>query len=196
MDEYSNLSDTHFQAVVEMWDQSQERSTCSITGNCMFPLIRDGNTLVIEHSKKRICLGDILVYGSPRKSRVRRLIHREIREGEIFHVLKSDRYADVHENVPSEEILGRVIEVRGSNGNFYFNSFFWRCVNPILVFLFYAAWRCRKTNSSYWKGVKSLLAIRKRIYPVRRSFRLIFLRLVCLINKMWYQVRSSSLKNI
>ena len=195
MDKCSDLPDTHLQAVVDMWDKNQEHSICSITGNCMFPLIRNGNTLVIEHSKKRIYLCDILVYGSPRKSSVRRLIHREVKDGKIFHVLKSDRYKEVHENVPAEKILGKVIEVRGSNGNFYFNSFFWRCLNPVLALLFYVAWRGRMTNTSFWKEVKSVLAVRTRIYPIRHSLRLSFLRLVCLINKMWSQVRRFCSKN-
>jgi len=129
------IPDAHFQAALRIWAERGERTCRPITGNCMAPLIREGDVLLIEHGDARFRLGDVLVLGAPDGFRVHRVVQVDRKGVRESLVVKSDQRSSPRIVVPRERVLGRVVEVRGSNGCLRFDSFFWRGFNALVALL-------------------------------------------------------------
>lgn len=195
MDKCTKVLDSHLQPVLDIWSEKQEQTICPISGNCMAPLIRGGDLLVIKHGNQDIHTGDVAVYGAPGEFYVHRVINIQNRNGNSYYVFKPDRYGYVKQNISAEKIIGKVIEVQGANGNFNFNSRFWECVNPFLGTVSYASWRSYSRDTLFWKAINIFFLIWYRIKPSRYSVSLNFLRIICHANKIRFRMRRSKSSN-
>lgn len=157
--------DTYLQPVLELWGEGQEQSRCTITGDCMAPLIQDGDVLVIRHGNSDIHTGDVAVYGEPGNFYVHRVIKMYINNGERTYTLKPDNHYTVRQNIQVGRIIGKVVEVSGSCGHLYFDSWFWRCVNPLLGFTFYSYWRSACRDTFYWRSANNIIRLWRKLKP-------------------------------
>jgi hypothetical protein len=159
--------DTYLQPVLELWGEGQEQSRCKITGNCMAPLIQDGDVLGIRHGNSDIHTGDVVVYGEPGNFYVHRVIKVHMNNGDRTYMLKPDNYFTVRQSIQVDKIIGKVEEVSGSSGHLYFGSWFWRCVNPLLGFTFYSCWRSAGRDTLYWRSVNNTIQLWRKFKPER-----------------------------
>ena len=189
MDQCTKVLDTHLQTVLDIWGDKAEQSICSISGNCMAPLIREGDLLVIKHGNQDIHIGDVVVYGEPGNFYVHRLIHVQPNNGTTFYFFKPDHRSSVKRNISADKIMGKVIEVRGANRKLDFNSLFWKYANPFLATVLYVHWRSYSRDTLYWKYINTLFLIVHRMKPKRYSISLNVLKVICLANKMWLRLR-------
>ncbi len=189
MHTYQMIPDTHFRAVIDIWSKRREQAYCTISGSCMSPIINDGDSLLIKYGKNNIYVGDVLVYGTPGKLYAHRVLKIEHREGNDVFLLKADRSYSFDQPVTSEQVLGKVIEVRGSNGHLIFNSFFWRYLNYILSTYSYISGNRLNACSPLWKGVDFLFILRSKILPERYSISFFMWRVICRFCKMWFRVQ-------
>ena len=109
------IPETYLNAVFNIWAERGEKTTCSISGNCMSPIIREGDSLVIEHGNQDIRVGDVVVYGSPGKFYAHRIVRIKDKGERKSFLLKGDRGNAFDEPISGDQILGKVIEVRGPN---------------------------------------------------------------------------------
>ena len=58
----------YLEPVMSIWVARREKTECCLSGHCMVPLIRHGDTLVIEHGRDHIRKGDIIVFKENGKS--------------------------------------------------------------------------------------------------------------------------------
>ena len=163
------IPEAYLKTVFDIWSERGEKSTCSITGNCMSPMIRDGDSLVIEHGNQDVHVGDVVVYGTSGKFYTHRIIRIEYKDGRESFLLKGDRSSAFDQPISRDRILGKVIEVRGPNRYICFNSVFWKCLNYILSIRSYISVRRLNADSLFWKGVKFFFSLRSKILPWRCS---------------------------
>lgn len=185
MDRYTNIIDCYLQPVLDMWGERREETICPISGNCMTPLIKEGDLLVIKHGNQDIHTGDVAVYGKPGEFYVHRVIKIQRKNGNNYFVFKPDRYGYVKHGINDEQVIGKVIEVRGANGNLNFNSFFWKCVNPFIATVIYINWRSYARDIFFWKTINNFFLVWNRIKPSRYSASLNFLRTIYQLNRIW-----------
>jgi len=184
------IPETHFQGVLDIWQERCEVSVCPIEGNCMSPVIREGDTLVIKHGPQDIHVGDVVVFGSPGSFLVHRVLKISGGEGNETFILKADRNPTFHQPVSRDEILGRVVEVRGSNGRMCLNSPFWRSLNYMLSIRSYISARRIGAGSVFWRTVNYLFVLWSRIIPDRYSVSRTLWRGVCRVQKTWNAMRT------
>ena len=189
MDKSTKVIDAYLQPVLDMWSEEQEQTICPIAGNCMAPLIREGDLLVIKHGNQDIHAGDVAVYGEPGEFYVHRVITIQKRKGHNYYVFKPDSYSYLRQNISAEQIMGKVIAVQGANGNFNFNSLFWKCVNRCLATVIYSSWRSSARDTLFWKALNNCFLIWHRITPSRYSVNLTFLKTIYLVNKWCFRMR-------
>lgn len=183
------IPETYLNSVFNIWAERGEKTTCSISGNCMSPIIREGDSLVIEHGNQNFRVGDVVVYGSPGKFYAHRIIRIKDRGGKKSFILKGDRGNAFDEPISGDQILGKVIEVRGSNGHICFNSIFWKCLNYILSIRSYISARRHNANSAFWMVVNSLFFLRSKILPSRYSPVYILWKGIHLVNRMRFYIQ-------
>ncbi len=188
------ISEVHFQTVLDIWNERQEQSACTITGNCMSPMIREGDTLVIRHGSRDIRMGDVVVFGAPGKFRVHRVVGIERRDGVELFLLKADRKSRLHRPVSRGEILGKVIEVRGAEGRFRLDSVFWRTVNYILSIRSYVNARKRSADSVLWKGLNAVSVLRSRVLPRGYGIGHLLWKQICWVHRICFDKRAYGLK--
>lgn len=176
---------TYLHAVLDIWSESGEETTCRIAGNCMAPMIREGDSLTIEHGIQDIHVGDVVIFGNPGNICVNRVVHVEFKNGSRSYILKGDRNAGFHQPISRRQILGKVIQVSGSNGHLRLNSTFWKSVNYLLSIGPYISGRHLMADSPFWKAVRYLFVLRSKILPQRFSIQLVLWRGIFLVYRIW-----------
>jgi signal peptidase I len=157
------ISDTHLQAVLDIWSLRNERITCSVQGNCMSPVIEEKDTIIIESGDQDIRVGDVVVFGSPGSFFVKRVVQMYKKEGMIFYLTKGDKNNTFCEPVAKENIVGKVLEVKSVNGHFYFNCFFWKGLNYLLAIRSYIHGQRRRSTTLGWRAMNTFFSLRSCI---------------------------------
>jgi hypothetical protein len=179
------IPNNHLQAVFDIWSQRGEETACRIAGDCMAPMIREGDSLTIEHGIRDFQVGDVVVFGDPGNISVNRVVHIEYKNGKRVFLVKGDQSWAFHPPIPGDRILGKVIEVSGSNGRLRLNSTFWRVHNYLLSIRSYISGKHLTADSLFWEGAHALFVLRSKILPQRFSIHLFLWRGVCLLYRIW-----------
>jgi signal peptidase I len=189
MDECDRTIISYLQPVLELWREGREQSQCTITGNCMSPLIQDGDLLFIRHGNSHIRKGDIAVYGEPGNFYVHRVIKVDVDNGRKSYILRPDNNGTISRSILTDEIIGKVVEVRGRSGNFRFQSVFWKSVNHFLGFIYYICWRSEKQDSLYWRSIFNVLKLWRKVKPEAFATGRAMLKFISLTHRMLYAMR-------
>jgi hypothetical protein len=143
--------DTYLDPVLSVWAERRTRSQCRLTGNSMAPLIRDGDLLVIEHGPPALRIGDVIVFRQAGRLKAHRVVGRRRRpDGALTYLAKGDASPAFDVPVPAGQVIGRVIEVRGTRGWRRLTSPFWKVAAPTAAALstlhggLARAWRARR----------------------------------------------------
>lgn len=126
------IPDAHLQAALDIWTEQGERSACRLEGNCMSPLLNEGDTLVVEYGARELRCGDIVVFRTGDRLGVHRVVGFADRAAGRQVVLKGDQCRRPIAPVPRERVIGRVVEAVGSNGRLRMNTNLARLANLLL----------------------------------------------------------------
>jgi hypothetical protein len=162
--------------------QSGETILCPISGDCMAPLLRDGDELLIELGNTDIRPGDVVVFGQPGELRVQRLVSAASGDGGRSFILKADRSSASRPPVGRDQILGKVVEARGSSGHMRLDRALWTGVNRLVWLRSYISIRCLQADGLAWRAVSGAYRLRARFIPVRSSISLLPVRALCRLN--------------
>ncbi|MEW6585574.1 MAG: S24/S26 family peptidase [Nitrospirota bacterium] len=179
------ISDTHLQAVLDIWNLRNERITCSVQGNCMSPVIKEKDTIVIESGDQDIGVGDVVVFGSPGRFFVKRVVQIYKKGSTIFFLTKGDKNYTFCDPVAKEHVVGKVIEVQSSSGRFIFTSGFWKYLNYILAIRSYVHGQRRRSNTLGWRAINTFFSLRSRLLPRNFSSGPSLWRGICRISKIY-----------
>jgi len=179
------IPSAHLQAALHVLGLRGETALYAISGNCMAPLLREGDSLLIRYGNDDIRVGDVVVFGSPGDLCVHRVVSVGSREGLETFIVKGDLCADVRPPISRDEILGKVIEVHGSNGHIRFESPFWRSVNHLLWLRSHVSVRRLQSDTVLWKATNAIVLLRARFFPGQCSISLLPIRAMCWFKKVW-----------
>jgi len=189
------ISDNHLQAVLDIWSQKRVQTTYPISGNCMSPMIKDGDYLTIEHGIQDIHIGDVVAYGLPRRPAIHRIIKIVNKDGKKLFLLKADRYNIPNPFISGEQILGKVIEIHGLNGRLDLKSIFWQWLNYFLAIRSYGSWRRSSANSILWKGINKLVGVRSKLFLPKYPIDMILWKWIRWTHRIWFFIHTSVLTN-
>jgi len=152
-------------AVLELWAEKCARTESAITGNSMAPLIRHGDMVVIEHGDVPLRIGDVVVVKRQGTIVAHRLVHSEMEEGRERFLTRGDACGGIDPPVGRDQIIGKVVEVRSSEGRVGLDSRSWRGVNRLIARLYYLSERSDANGNGFGWGTHLLFAIRRRALP-------------------------------
>jgi hypothetical protein len=177
------IPNTYFKAVLDIWSQKGEETYCHIAGNCMAPMIREGDSLTIEHGNQDLHVGDVVVFGIPGNIYVNRVVRIEHKNGSESYLLKGDQSFTFPKIVSRDQILGKVIGVSGPNGHLHLNSAFWKTMNYNLSIRSYISGRHLIPDTLFWKAAHYLFVLRSKIFLRNFSFHLLFWKGIRVIDR-------------
>lgn len=127
-------AETYLDVVMSIWAERGSTTTSVLTGNSMAPFLWHGDQVVIEHGTTDLRLGDVIVYTKDGKVLAHRLVgRRRSRDGEPVLLTKGDRSRVLDPAIRHSQVIGKVIEVRGTTGHRRLTSPFWMIANYLLA---------------------------------------------------------------
>lgn len=122
-------------AAVNLWRRSGAVHEFPVRGHSMWPLIRDGDRVLVSHGRQGIGEGDVVVFWQ----NARPTAHRILRvprgpEDQVF-LAKGDHSPQLDPPVHAAHIIGRVTEIRHGHQTRRLSSIGWRAYGRLLVFL-------------------------------------------------------------
>lgn len=186
MANHTEISQCYMQTILNIWSDKQEHTACQIIGNCMAPLLKEGDLLIIKHGNLDIHAGDVIVCEEEGVYHVYRVIKIRRTTGNSYCFLKADRYGIVKEKISINKIIGKVVEVQSANGNLNLNSLFWKYVNLFIAMIFYSNWRSNNRDTFYWRTINNTFLIWRKIKPSRYSASHNIMSTVCQLNRIWF----------
>jgi signal peptidase I len=109
-------------AILMDWVASGETTTIKISGNSMFPFLRDGDTATVTPSKGGVTAGDIVVYFAGEVLLIHRVVKaRRTREGTELRT-KGDSCLSLDPPVKESDLIGKAVAVRRGKTHIGFES--------------------------------------------------------------------------
>lgn len=189
------IPDVYLQNVLEIWRDRREKTNSRIVGDSMSPLLRDGDYLTIEHGCWGVRVGDVAVFGTPARLRAHFVVRRIVEDDKEFFLLKGNQCTLFDAPVPKEQIFGKVIEARGSNGYIRFDACYWRVVTRFFAIRCYIQGKCHAPDSAFWTAVRFLSRLRPKLPSSRWALKSRVWRGICLTSRILCPARSHSLEN-
>ncbi|MCF6148551.1 MAG: signal peptidase I [Candidatus Kuenenia sp.] len=109
---YKNISGELLHAIVNVWDQSHETFAIPIRGRSMYPLIREGDNVIVTCGYSQIRRGDIIAFRLDNKLIVHRVLSISGNETDFSVTTKGDNVPHSDPAVNHREIIGRVSAIR------------------------------------------------------------------------------------
>lgn len=127
------MQDAVLGAALNVWSQAKEQHYIPITGRSMFPLLREGDQVLVTHGCPGIRRGDVIVFrlrGTLIAHRVLSILERDTVP--IF-VTKGDNVSHFDPHLSSSEIVGRVLAVKRGNRCMSLDTAIWRILGWFLA---------------------------------------------------------------
>lgn len=102
--------------LLEFWAENGKETTFKLTGNSMYPSIKSGDKVVIQHTRQSIRIGSVVAFRRGREIIVHRVIKiKKDHDQEIF-LTKGDfnRKSDIP--ITEAQIIGKVVTINKDGG--------------------------------------------------------------------------------
>lgn len=168
----------HLETALEVWSEKHEKTASTFYGNSMAPLIRHGDTVIIEHGLYSFRSGDIVVFKGTDNICAHRLIRIQTKGDGSQLLLKGDNCTSFDPPISEKHVVGKIIEVRGVNGRLRFDTTFWKLTNELLASLSAVSAKSHNPHSKYWALINKLLRLSSKIFFKRNSHWTILLTII------------------
>jgi signal peptidase I len=128
-------------ALIEVWCHAQQPHWIAVRGNSMYPLLRDGDAVLVEHAPPTVRAGDVVVAVTD----VGLVVHR------VLRALPNGALLTRGDNTPAADpptahtaLLGRVSRLRRGERIFKLDTPIWRCVGRAIALALRAEGRLRR----------------------------------------------------
>ncbi len=156
------IPEAHKLAALEFWRRGRVRTPLVLEGDCMSPMLSDGDVIVIAHGDDRPRFGDIVAFRRDGRVLVQRVVGTCAAEGRTVYEVRPDAQGLRAVRVARGAIVGRVVEVRHADERWDLRSAPWRLVGLIMACRSYVGVR-RSGRSPVWRVVSWLLSLRARL---------------------------------
>lgn len=120
------IQGTVLEAVIDVWAQAGGRSFVAITGTSMFPLLREGDSVLVAHGREDVKCGDIIVFRHNNRLFAHRVLRIIAGERENSFVTKGDNVLQFDPPFESGDVLGKVLAIKRGNRQMSIDTTAWR----------------------------------------------------------------------
>ena len=118
-------------AVLEVWTQAGKQHYIPITGRSMFPLIRDGDHVLVAHGCVDVRRGDVIVFRYEGKLIAHRVIY--VAEGGHTFITKGDNVLQFDPPLSANEVVGRVLTIKRGERQMSLDTAVWRILGWLIA---------------------------------------------------------------
>ncbi|WP_347273584.1 signal peptidase I [Candidatus Kuenenia sp.] len=130
---HNNISDEVLHAIVNVWDQTNERFAIPIVGRSMYPLIREGDNVLVECGYSQIRRGDIIAFRSENKLIVHRVLTISEKGTGFSFITKGDNVPHADPVVSHSEIIGKVSAIKRGEKMLSLDTFAGRSTGWLII---------------------------------------------------------------
>ena len=113
-------------AVLDAWTQAREKHYIPITGRSMFPLIRNGDQVLVAHGCAGIRRGEVIVFRHDGKLIAHRVLRISKNEAGHTFLTKGDNVLQFDPPLRANEIVGRVLAIKRREQQISLDTTIWR----------------------------------------------------------------------
>ncbi len=108
----NNFDDRISGVALEVWQQARRLHYVTVTGNSMWPLICEGDLLLVAYGEQGISKGDVAVIYNDKRLLVHRITRIKGKEPERIYITKGDNHCRKDSPSHIDQIMGRVLTVQ------------------------------------------------------------------------------------
>lgn len=158
--------------IIALWEElynKKQQSWLTILSGSMKPLLQIGDKVLVRSVKSaEIRIGDIIVFKTPDKL----IVHRVIRRYNSSSFLQKGDCLTTAEIVSSEHVIGKVIAIRKRKKIIYLNGGIWNFINLILTFFSCSVYYFKPENAVLKRIARFLFNKAKALLRRSRGFLL------------------------
>ena len=128
-----SMQDPVLDAVLNMWTQAGEKHYIPITGRSMFPLIRNGDQVLVAHGCAGIRRGDVIVFRHDGKLIAHRVVRISKNEAGHTFLTKGDNVLQFDPPLRANEIVGRVLAIKRGEQQMSLDTTIWRITGLLIA---------------------------------------------------------------
>ncbi len=103
------------EGTLDLWSQASERHFFPIVGGSMFPLLQEGDQVLVAHGAANARRGDIILFRQAETTIAHRLLHIRKSADAILFIAKGDNVPHADPPVSASAVIGRVVAIRRAN---------------------------------------------------------------------------------
>lgn len=128
-----STQDLVLDAVLNVWTLAGKKHYIPITGRSMFPIIRNGDHVLMAHGCAGIRRGDVIVFRRDGKLIAHRVLRISENEGGYTFLTKGDNVLQFDPPLRANEIVGRVLAVKRGEQQISFDTAIWRITGLLIA---------------------------------------------------------------
>ena len=121
-----SMQDPVLDTVLNVWTLAGEKHYIPITGRSMFPLIRNGDQVLVAHGCAGIRRGEVIVFRHDGKLIAHRVLRISKNEAGHMFLTKGDNVLQFDPPLRANEIVGRVLAIKRGEQQISLDTTIWR----------------------------------------------------------------------
>ncbi len=109
---HANLNENLIDAVLDLYQQENQRIWWPFASNSMSPYIKEGDMVLVQHTARRLRVGDVVVFKRAGDLVAHRVVSVRGRGKDTIYRTKGDNLRSLDAPVPQSSVLGVVICIR------------------------------------------------------------------------------------
>ncbi len=118
-------------SVLDLWQESGKETQLVLSGMSMLPLIKDGDSVLIRHTREGIGVGSIVAFRNDQKVIVHRVIKIEKGDGKTAFLTKGDFNLKTDHPFHEDMLIGKVIAINRGGRQINLDTTFWSVIGRI-----------------------------------------------------------------
>ena len=136
----TSLQSSILEAVLHLWGHARGQHWLSITGRSMFPVLREGDSILVAHGCTDVHRGDVIVFRHQGGLTAHRVICISGSDDYPTFITKGDNAARCDPPVDTNDIVGRVLAVKQGARCLPLDTPIWRMMGWLIA-VNACAWR-------------------------------------------------------
>lgn len=179
------LPEAYSGTMLDLFAQTKMPTWCTLSGNSMAPLLCHGDSLLVQPGNRNIRLGDVIVFKTPQGQCAHRAVGISFNRTRKQYLAKGDNSYRFDQPVFPDQILAKVLRVKGSYGTLCLDSVPWRAFNMLIAIYSYIEARRHEGERPFWRILGRLFSLIHQMTWRKRFHRQnLYKYLFALINKI------------
>jgi signal peptidase I len=179
------LPEAYLDTMLDLFAKTKKPTWCRLVGNSMAPLLCHGDRLLVQPGNQNIRIGDVIVFKSSKVQCAHRAVGITSDRTQKQFIVKGDNSNHFDQPVFPDQILAKVLRVKGSYGTLYLDSVSWRAFNIFIAIYSYIEARRHKGDTPFWRILGRLFTLcRQLVWCKQLHRRNLYKYLFTLIDKI------------